>query len=603
MDWFHARIKPVRRNDPDAHSAVGLASYVTGEKLWDEENKCQCRRGHPGEVDAWGSTAPVGAHPRFTDPKQLGRAWNDHHKADTRVNSLLALHDNIALPDGFSYDDCSQVMSAIARNISDRNRVMVTWAVHKPTDHGDERNKHGHLALGTRRLLTGSEPAPKTDREIELAKLGFGEKARELVAFHLRRAEREWQRQIYCDVINEKAAELGLPERISPLSFEERGIDRTATKHLGNDANMLELRGVPTDIGHFNREARKENQKIGAEEQAHIAATLGFTSEIEFIETEIRRRKQAMDAEQAGSAMRHEREKDNIAEIIKNKERADAYLQDWEEIRKSAAKEDQVKLDPQRNIDKEDVLNDAQKRFLIASRAYDITDPYASMVKVITAEYAMYREDQDDLKKQIAATEDPDVKKTLQLRHDINEADYNELVSQRTAGQSYVITGKRGMIDDHENPGEKIATQHQLDVNAANYWGAKGDDLREQFRDHQEAMRAKELGIQVGDIIDKSHAARGQEDASTIYVDRSGVAEVRTGWTPGQARETVTQEASLSPKAEKEDPYAGLTPAQRKEEERLDAKVASVVPDNAMEKSIEPGVAAARAAARGGMGF
>src|ERR1700722_4768403 len=137
-DWYHAHVEKVSRGD--GKSAVGLAAYVTGERLNDQENQRLCYRGHPGEVLAWGTVAHGTALSYLTDPNQLGRAWNDVQKSETRINSHLANHENLASSGRFGDEDHVWAAKEIARRYSARYGVMVTWAVHKPTDHGDDHN-------------------------------------------------------------------------------------------------------------------------------------------------------------------------------------------------------------------------------------------------------------------------------------------------------------------------------------------------------------------------------------------------------------------------------------------------------------------------------
>jgi MobA/MobL family protein len=172
--WYHAQVRGVSRGD--SKSAVGLASYITGKKLYDEENQRGCYRGHPGDVLAWGTAAPSGAPSYLTDPDQLAKAWNDAQRAEKRVDSHLANHWDIGLYRGGTVEGHRQVMERIAEQTSQRYGIMVTWAVHAPSGEGSEHNWHGHLAMNMRRV------SPE----------GFGPKAREIVDGKTRRLETEW---------------------------------------------------------------------------------------------------------------------------------------------------------------------------------------------------------------------------------------------------------------------------------------------------------------------------------------------------------------------------------------------------------------------------
>ena len=152
----------------------------------------------------------------------------------------------------------------MANEISKRYGVMVTWAVHKPTDHGDDRNWHIHLGYNMRRV--GPD--------------GFGEKVRVLSARISARDELTWQRKMFADVLNERLEKTGSEERVSHETYEKQGIDREPTEHLGNKQNQAELKGDVTPTGEHNRRVRARNHAHGAElgrlkvEQAQLTAEI-----------------------------------------------------------------------------------------------------------------------------------------------------------------------------------------------------------------------------------------------------------------------------------------------------------------------------------------
>jgi hypothetical protein len=148
--WYHATQDVVSRSQ--GRSAVGLASYVTGEKMKNIETGVWSKRNPPGDVVDYGTTVPAGAMAWLTDNEKLQEAWNAAQAAETRINSQLARHWNLALWGGASVQDHVEVMETIAQGVSDRYGLMVTWAVHQPTEHGDPNNWHGHLATNLRRV-------------------------------------------------------------------------------------------------------------------------------------------------------------------------------------------------------------------------------------------------------------------------------------------------------------------------------------------------------------------------------------------------------------------------------------------------------------------
>jgi hypothetical protein len=263
------------------------------------------------------------------------------------------------------------------------------------------------------------------------------------------------------------------------------------------------------------------------------------------------RRKTAMDAEQLGALKDHEKELENLEEIRKAKERQDDYLREWKDITDKAERAKEQREQEDKNRLQEGQVENAESRFAEASRLFDIRDPYASMVKVVTAEYAAYRESQDALKEQIAKEADPAQRHILEMKHDIQEADYKTLVHERLAGQSYVITGKRGYIDQIDDNGEtkQVASQHQIDVVVANYWRDKAEVLRE------------DLAAALGGRSDE----RAEAQKQGLSPERPAEQET------GKQGQTTQQQSEETPER-----YADLRPDQIEGQRIREARLAAV---------------------------
>jgi hypothetical protein len=172
----------------------------------------------------------------------LSDAWNASTACEKRKDSELAKHWNIALPRQSTPEQQGELMRDMAQKITDRYGVMVTWAVHEASEHGDDRNAHGHLVLGTRTIDEN----------------GFGPKAAGLNG-PKRKAELVWQREMFADTINRYLDGQGIDERVSAKSYKDRGIDQEPTLHMGNAVNQAELKGERTSIGDENRARKARN--------------------------------------------------------------------------------------------------------------------------------------------------------------------------------------------------------------------------------------------------------------------------------------------------------------------------------------------------------
>jgi hypothetical protein len=117
------------------------------------------------------------------------------------------------------------------------------------------------------------------------------------------------------------------------------------------------------------------------------------------------------------------------------------------------------------------------------------------------AEYGRFARDREELNRQIAAEDDPARRRTLELRRDIESADYMSITSHRIAGQSEIIVGR-------SNTDEAIRQREQ----AAKY-EAEAKELRQQYR---EQVAGQELGndseeIQTTEMSGSGRASRQRE--------------------------------------------------------------------------------------------
>jgi len=96
----------------------------------------------------------------------------------------------------------------------------------------------------------------------------------------------------------------------------------------------------------------------------------------------------------------------------------------------------------------------------------------ASLGRAAMAEHAGYLSDRENLSRQIAQAANPEVRRALEVRKDIEKADYVALTSDRIARQSYVITGNKGPNSEFD----KFTKQ-------AEYNRQHATELRQQWRE------------------------------------------------------------------------------------------------------------------------
>ena len=94
-----------------------------------------------------------------------------------------------------------------------------------------------------------------------------------------------------------------------------------------------------------------------------------------------------------------------------------------------------------------EVRNPNYRYGMALAQHYDIRDPYGSLARSAMAEYGSFLRDRENLDRQIAKATDPVERQKLEIRREIESAEYMAITSQRIAGQSEIITGRLNSPD------------------------------------------------------------------------------------------------------------------------------------------------------------
>lgn len=237
---YHFTTKPIKRSD--GRSAVAAAAYRAGERLVDHRTGLvhdYAHRKEEARIESW-IQAPEEAGGWVRDREGL---WNAAEFAEKRKNSRPAREVEVALPVELTEGQQNELLrSFVAEQLVSRE-VAADVCVHR----GDGGNPHAHIMLTTR----------------EAGEEGLGKKVRELDRTETTERWREaWARHQNRDL--ERA---GRSERVDHRSNKARGIDREPTRHDGPSVRAMEQRGVRTDRGEENREARRRNAEHRREEE------------------------------------------------------------------------------------------------------------------------------------------------------------------------------------------------------------------------------------------------------------------------------------------------------------------------------------------------
>jgi hypothetical protein len=192
MASYHLSVKTHSRSQNA--NAVALASYRSGERLWDEQQQLpkDCRNSNKSGV----------LYTELINNNNMNREqlWNTAEKCERRKNSVVAREVEIALPCELSQGEQINLSREYSKFLAERYNVSVDLAVHAPDGEGDDRNFHAHILMTTR----------------EVEGTGLGKKNRDLDQPKGRgRLEIETVRSVFADMQNKYLSKNGIADRVS----------------------------------------------------------------------------------------------------------------------------------------------------------------------------------------------------------------------------------------------------------------------------------------------------------------------------------------------------------------------------------------------------
>jgi hypothetical protein len=149
-------------------------------------------------------------------------------------------------------------------------------------------------------------------------------------------------------------------------------------------------------------------------------------------------------------------------------------------------------------------ISGAVSRYAIAlGENYNVRDPYASLARAAMSEYAMFHRNQEKLRGEMAQERNPDKKRVIELRRTIEACDYMALTSERLAGISVAIVGR------------KDAPQAETDRTRAADYRAQAAALRTERTQLIEAIQHRvEITSAVPDGLARSPGATPSNESS-----------------------------------------------------------------------------------------
>ena len=174
---------------------------------------------------------------------------------EKRADACAGYSVTLALPHQLSLELMTQTAANIGTRVEQLFGVPSLWALHRPSQTGDQRNYHLHGVFGTRDSA--------------------GEKVRTVG----RRGFLLWLRQFTCELIHAALDEGGVPEAKTcwdHRSFRARGIPREPMVHLGPALMHISRRDPQAKIPEIRH--NETVRKLGAEFEEVEAEIANFTT-------------------------------------------------------------------------------------------------------------------------------------------------------------------------------------------------------------------------------------------------------------------------------------------------------------------------------------
>lgn len=271
MAIYRLDIKSISRGA--GRSAVAAAAYRAGERLRDERTGELHNYSRREDIEHRELMLPASLQgPPLAWAADRESLWNHAERAETRRNARVAREFQMALPAELSAAQRLALAQRFARELVDRQGIVVDLALHRPRPDGDERNYHAHL-LATTREATPEGLGAKAGLDMsneERRRRGLNSGLEEFNAI----------RERWATLTNEALHAAGIDARVDHRSLAQQGIER-APLHIPFSAVQMERRGLSSEVADRLREqyrARSAAHEAASTSTEHSAALSGASA-------------------------------------------------------------------------------------------------------------------------------------------------------------------------------------------------------------------------------------------------------------------------------------------------------------------------------------
>ena len=264
MALYHFSVTQVKRSA--GQSAIACASYRAGESLYSQYYDEISDYSKKGGVIYSEIMLPENAPKEYSDRQTL---WNAVEDVEKHPKAQLAYSFDIALQNELSQEENLSLARRFVKEQLVADGMIADLAVHDPERDGNP-NPHIHILATMRPLNPDGSRGAKQRREYlyddqgnPLLDENRKQKYRAVPTTDWGAPEKlqRW-REAWANMVNSKFEEKGLPCRVDHRSYADQGVSDLPMIHEGPTVRAMELKGIPTEKGEYNRWVRKTNAMI-----------------------------------------------------------------------------------------------------------------------------------------------------------------------------------------------------------------------------------------------------------------------------------------------------------------------------------------------------
>jgi len=263
MAIYHCSVKTISRNN--GRSVVAAAAYRSAEKMTNNYDGVTHDYTKKSGVVHSEIMLPENAPDNFQDRNIL---WNEVEKVEKAKNSRLAREYELALPMELNLQGQIELVRSYVKTSFTEKGMCADICIH---DNGSG-NPHAHVLLTCRPINEDGAWGDRSKKVYLLDRNGekVYDKAKKTYKCRTEKTT-DWDetdflvgcRERWAVSANEFLEMAGSEERIDHRSFIDQGItDLLPTIHLGPEAHSMEMRGIETRRGNYNRDIAEHNRIV-----------------------------------------------------------------------------------------------------------------------------------------------------------------------------------------------------------------------------------------------------------------------------------------------------------------------------------------------------